>query len=269
METRRLDLAGMSIETAPPIRLDKKIRNRHLTARLAVDEVSRTAAFRIRHEAYLRSGHIDDRPDAIFSDQYDHQSNMATAIISYDGMAAGTVRVGAWRPHQREALPAMEIFHTEVEALTAEVPQGMKAPAVVEVGRIARASAYENDTTIIHGVFRTAGYLIRHFDPEIVFCAVRLHHQPIYRHFGFDLVGQPRQYPGLRCAMALMAYFRSGFNDALDSLPFLDGLDEDHDQMRRLVAGDFIDIAPPTSTLRRQSRLPFDGGTPGLFNALG
>lgn len=260
MQSETIEIASAINPQTQPIDVPSIVQSEQLIARLVQDAGSRADAFRIRHDGYARYGHIDDRPDGIFTDSYDNQGNMLTAVISKNGRPAGTVRVGVRGPGRHDTLPAMEIFEDEIAGTMAMASTDGKVPTAVEVGRIARAPAYEHDATIIHALFRTAGYLILHFDPDIVFSAVRLHHQPIYRRFGFQQVADARQYPGLQCKMVLMAYFKAKFGDAIENLPFLSDVDDEIEQTRRLVAGDPILILPPVTGLHRLPR----PGRPGV-----
>lgn len=223
-----------------------------LVAGLATDAATRRAVFEVRYDAYLRYGHIASNADGMFSDRYDELPNMLTAVLRKAGVVAGTVRVGVARADGNDILPAMEVFADDMRLTMRRCANTQARPRIVEVGRIARGSAYEHDLAIIHGMFRITGFLILHFDPEIVFSAVRLHHRPMYRRMGFEQVSEPRRYPGLTCDMVLMAYFKRRFGEAIESLPYLRGVDEDVHQARRLVAGEQIAIAAGAPGLRRQ-----------------
>lgn len=217
----------------------------HLLAQLADDEAGQTAAYRIRYDGYLSYGHISDTSAGMFTDKYDHLANFMTAVITKDGTPAGTVRVGVCRQGRQDILPAMEIFPDEIAASLALAGAHGRATTAVEVGRLARSPAFGRDATILHAMFRTAGYLIIHHRADVVFSAVRLHHRPMYKRFGFVQISEPKPYPGLICDMVLMACVKADFGDAIENLPFLQGVDDQAAQSSRLIAGERITIPPP------------------------
>lgn len=216
-----------------------------LRAQLAQGEAGKTTAYRIRYDGYASYGHITDTKEGIFTDDYDHLENFMTAVITKDGTAAGTVRVGVRRPGHQDALPAMEIFPEEIAAVMESARASDHAAIAVEVGRLARSPVFGRDVTILHAMFRTAGYLIMHHGAEVVLSAVRAHHRAMYARFGFAQISEPRQYPGLTCDMVLMACFKADFGDAVENLPFLHGVNDCAGQSGRLAAGEAISIPHP------------------------
>lgn len=88
------------------------------------------------------------------------------------------------------------------------------------------------------------GYLILHHDVDIVFNAVRPHHVPMYRRFGFQPLTSPRHYPCLSYKTVLMACFRRDYGAALRNLPFLQGISTDDLTYSGLLAGDLVAVHP-------------------------
>jgi hypothetical protein len=142
----------------------------------------------------------------------------------------------------------MEIFGSEIEAILSSVRTDRIIPTAVEIGRLARSPAFDDDSRLVFALFRVAGYFILHLDADVVFNAVRVHHIPMYRRFGFQQLGEPRLYPGLTCKMALMACFRPSYDGAKSNLPFLHGISKDDAAYAGLIAGErvaiFGDAAP-------------------------
>ena len=75
-----------------------------------------------------------------------------------------------------------------------------------------------------------------------MFNAVRAHHMPMYRRFGFQQLEAPRQYPGLAFKTGLMACFRPNYADARDNLPFLKGISTKDERYAGLIAGERVKL---------------------------
>lgn len=214
-------------------------------------------AYRLRYIAYLSYDYIAARPDCLFSDSYDAQPNCRTALIFRRGIEAATVRVSIFDPDNasinRHKLQAMEIFHDEIKATMATLRPNGRNLRIMEIAKLARSPAFKKDLELIFAAYRTAGYLILHHDVDIVFNAVRAHHMPIYRRFGFQQLTEPKLYPGLAFKTALMACFRPNFADARDNLPFLRGISTEDDCYAGLIAGERVKLfdTGPEGTARR------------------
>ena len=52
-----------------------------LTARLAIDEQTRTDAYEVRYKSYLSGGYIDPKSSGTFSDAYDEMPNTQSMVI--------------------------------------------------------------------------------------------------------------------------------------------------------------------------------------------
>lgn len=244
--------------TAPipevPARLDRHAAgiDHATTASLAFNARDADQAYRIRYDAYHASGNLDSQKEPIFCDKYDSQPNFRTALIFKNNVPAATVRIGHCRtvsPARAEhKLPAMEIFGAEIEEILTSISTNGSTPTSIEIGRLARSPAFDDDNRLVFALFRVAGYIILHLDADVVLNAVRVHHIPMYRRFGFRQFGEPRLYPGLTCNMALMACFRSSYDSARSNLPFLRGISKEDAAYAGLIAGErvaiFGDAAP-------------------------
>jgi hypothetical protein len=223
--------------------------NDTLEVQLAVDKTLYDLAFKVRYAAYQSYGYISDRSDRLFSDQYDDQTNCRTVIVFKNGIAAATVRVSQFDPNMAEARPqklqAMEIFGTEIAETMAALHLKDRQPRVMEIAKLARLPEFAKDIGVVFALYRAAGYLILHNDADIVFNAVRAHHLPMYRRFGFQALTPPRSYPGLSFQTALMACFRPSFAAAKTSLPFLHGISTDDAAYAGLIAGDRVPMVSP------------------------
>ncbi|MCF3946310.1 hypothetical protein AiwAL_07275 [Acidiphilium sp. AL] len=229
-----------------------------LEAQLALGQRLSNIAYQLRYEGYRSYDYIGDRPGGSYSDSYDAQANNRTAIVFKQGIPAATVRITVHDPASADSgdrkLPAMEIFSDEIKATMAALRPNGRRPRAAEIGRLVRSPAYAKDFAIVFALFRIAGYLILHADADVVFNAVRTHHMPMYRRFGFQQLEAPRQYPGLAFETGLMACFRPNFADARDNLPFLQGISTEDACYAGLIAGERVRLFgdAPNRAARRE-----------------
>jgi hypothetical protein len=219
------------------------VRDR-IELQLAKTAETRQHAYKIRHDAYLSYNYITPRESGQFSDKYDDRQNIATVLVYKGGQPAATVRVCLYDPVGRlpdaDRVPAMEIFENEIRALTSD-KQGRGRLRAVEITRLARRCDLANDKAVISAMFRAVGYLILFYDADIVLNACRPHHIPMYRRFGFHKVEEPRQYPNLTYKAALLACFRSSYDEAQATLPFLRGISVHDWAYQRLMDGEIVE----------------------------
>jgi len=220
----------------PPLRDDE------IQLQLALTDLTRKHAYKIRHEGYLSYNFIVPDSTGLFEDAYDGRPNVRTVVAYKDDKPAATVRVCLFDPSGAfpgaDKLPAMEIFDEEIRALTG-VPGGPNRPKrAVEVGRLARAPEFANDKKLIHALFRAVGYLVLYFKADIVLNACRPHHMPMYRRFGFQNIQEPRLYPGLTFEAGLMACERGAYGSACEKLPFLRRISPLDDAYQSLICGE-------------------------------
>lgn len=217
-----------------------------LQAQLALTSCLRETAYRIRYDAYKSFGYVSERKNGIFSDSYDERANCQTVLVFKDGCAAATIRIATYDAERDDPayhhIQAMEIFGTEMKAVLSELRSGGRVPRAAEVGKLARLTTHARDMDIIFALFRTIGYLILHQEIDVVFNAVREHHMPMYRRFGFQQLEPPRPYPGLTFKTGLMACFRPSYGVARSSLPFLRGISKDDAAYAGLIAGERVAI---------------------------
>jgi hypothetical protein len=258
--------------------------NDRIELQLANTPEARRHAYKIRHDAYLSYNYIVPRETGQFSDKYDDRRNVATVLIYKGGEPAATVRVCLFdslgRLPDADRVPAMEIFEDEIRALTCD-EQGRGRLRAVEITRLARRCDLANDKAVLSAMFRAVGYLILSYDADIVLNACRPHHIPMYRRFGFRKIEEPRQYPNLTYKAALLACFRSSYDQAQATLPFLRGISVHDWAYERLLNGEVVEIsdsvcadhgrlAPVTERSSSQTLNPPDGfiyamhGTPPL-----
>jgi hypothetical protein len=195
------------------------------------------------------------RDSGQFFDKYDDRQNVATILVYKGGEPAATIRVCLFDPRGRlpdaDQVPAMEIFDSEIRALTSD-EQGRARFRAVEITRLARRCDLANDKAVIAALFRAAGYLILSYDADIVLNACRPHHIPMYRRFGFHKIEEPRQYPNLTYKAALLACFRASYDRAQANLPFLRGISVHDCAYERLLDGEIVDVSDGLGSKRNR-----------------
>lgn len=236
-----------------------------IEAQIVDDQDLRRMAYRIRYEAYHACGFVSDRDDGVFSDEYDTRPNCRTVLILRNGVPAGTIRVAAYDPGHADPayhrVQAMEIFEPTIRS-TVEAARRPGTPGVaVEIGKLARSAAATNDMEVLFALFRAAGYLIMHLRADVVFNAVRSHHMPMYRRFGFRQLEAPRQYPSLSFKTGLMACFRDQYQEAVQKLAFLQGISMRDEQYAALIGGGRVWLPPSGGTRSVAEAMPAMEGT--------
>ena len=224
-----------------------------LSLQLALTSTQKRLAYQIRHDGYMSYNYITPREGNLFVDGYDGRENVKTVLVFKDGIAAATVRLCLFDTTgvfpDASKIPAMEIFNHEIHELMSQMAQSGPATRAVEVSRMARAPAFSSDVDLIHAMFRAVGYLILHFNADVVLNACRPHHMPMYRRLGFQKLHEPRPYPNLTYEAGLMAYFRSEFGRATSRLSFLKGISAEDSVYHALFAGDEV-VIPTRSPAR-------------------
>lgn len=254
----------------PPTSRLRPHHNEQLEAQLALSCQSKEAAYRIRYEAYNSYGFVAQRENGIFSDAYDERSNCQTTLVFKHGVAVATIRIASYEPERSDTdyhcVQAMEIFEPEINSALNRIRFDGRSPRAVEIGKLARLPGYTRDLDVLFALFRTVGYLILDRDVDVVFNAVRAHHMPMYRRFGFQQLEAPRQYPGLTFQTGLMACFRTSYDQARKDLPFLRGINTNDAAYHGLIAGERVSIfgaapaavsaAPQPESSDRPSQMP-------------
>jgi hypothetical protein len=218
----------------------------NLEARLALTPETMTDAFKLRHASYLSYGYIEPRNNSQFYDEYDLRESCKTVVVYKGGVPAASVRICLLDPDQdaREAnsIPATEIFHDEIHALLDGIRPGTRPPRAVEVTRLARHPDHGEDKSLVYALFRLAGYLILHYEADVVLTAVRAHHMAFYRRLGFHKLEDPRAYPNLKFSTGLMACFRSKFADVREQVAFLRNISRQDRFYRSFIAGEMVPV---------------------------
>lgn len=217
-----------------------------LTARLATIPDVLTDAWVVRHAAYASHGFIQPAKNGMFIDECDHYPSARTVVVYKNNSPVATVRVCLYAPESGIAganrVPAMDVFETEIVDIFNHLRSGAASPRGVEVMRLSRHPSLGNDYEPVLALFRTVGYLLLHFDADVVVSGVRKHHMPFYRRLGFRKITEPRPYPKLKFETALMACVRRTGLALEDSMPVLGWLSKEDEHYRDFIAGKRVPI---------------------------
>jgi hypothetical protein len=195
-----------------------------LTARLAIDNQTRSDAFALRHAAYVAAGYLDPISDGLFSDPYDDMPNCSTIVIYKDGRPAASVRLAVLDSDPDRIgwhdVPAAHIFHDEVATLLA--PSGSGQPKrAAEITRLVRHPDFATDSELVFVLFRFVPFLLCKQKIDMVLSCVRRNHVPFYKRLEFDAIAGPKSYPGLKFAVNLMVCPQSKYATIFKKIPLL------------------------------------------------
>jgi hypothetical protein len=238
---------GLDNDCTPKVSLKRVSSGKDkVSVRLALSDIHRETAFQIRYAAYRAKDYIGDMPGQRFSDRYDDHADTSTILAYKNDCAAATLRVSVHRFEEGCRAPsniqAMEIFESDIIATMAAHRRQGRWPKVLELTKLARRPEYFRNMDIVFALYRAVGYLVLYHDADIIFNAVRRHHVPIYKRFGFRPLSQPRPYPDLNYETILMGCFRNDYSVSCRDLLFLQGLSTQDSVCAGLLAGELVAI---------------------------
>lgn len=231
----------------------KTRRADRLEARLAVTETVKKQAYTLRHDGYVAVGYMDAQPGGLLSDRYDDFQTSKTIVLYKNGVAAASVRVCLMDPASRlqgaDAVPASEFFRDEITGLLRGMGGGNRPARAVEITKLARGPQFTNDSDLAFALFRMTGYLILHFDADVVLTSVTANHMAFYRRLGFHKITEPVAHPKLNVRTGLMACYRSSYEGVQRTIPILNGLSSDDETYTRFVDGELVPILSPAARI--------------------
>jgi hypothetical protein len=185
----------------------RQVSGTDLTARLALDDQTKSDAYAIRHASYLSGGFIDARPDGLFSDADDLKPNATSIVIYKRELPVASVRLCVLDTTLSQAgwdeIPASRIFPEEVAALAAGLPDG-RPTRLTEINRLVRHPDFATDYHLVFVLFRFVSYMLLDANSDMLSC-VRRNHTPFYKRMHFNYVAGPRRYAGVKFETNLMA----------------------------------------------------------------
>ncbi len=238
----RTDTCGRQAEWIKTRNADK------LEARLAITETVKKQAYTLRHEGYLSVGYIEAQKQGVLRDKYDNYRSSKTIVLYKNGKAAASARVCLLDPASKipgaAEIPSNEMFGEEITELLQGLGVGNRPGRAVEITKLARHPDFMKDNDLVFAMFRMTGYLILHFDADVVLTSVRASHVPFYKRLGFQKIAEPRPYPKLNVETALMACFRSSFEGVQKTVPVMNALSSDDDIYPRFMGGELVPVFP-------------------------
>ena len=217
-----------------------------LEAIIALTDEVRLEAFKLRHDGYVAAGYIKPLLSGFLTDSYDALSSSTTIVLYRSGQPAASARVCLLNPLEAVSkfpLPAKEIFETEIDAILKGFVSA-EPPRAVEITKLVRGSKFTKDNDLVFAMFRMAGYLILHYNADLVFSTVRPSHVPFYRRLGFVRAEHPRPYPNFDVEVSLMYCTRESYGNVRRNIPIMGRLTDDDGLMSRFIDGDLVEVFP-------------------------
>ena len=207
------------------------------TARLARDDATRRDAYSLRYLCYLDGGFIKPNKDELFSDKYDGLANTETVVLYQDEEPVASVRVCFLSLFHPTPAPVRDTFPDQIDALLSPCRRSARGMEAVEITRLVRSPRFANDQGLVFVLYRLAGLLGIQRDVRIILSCVRHNHVPFYRRLQYREVSGPRIYPGLTCAMHLLACSREDYDAVRGRFPLMDPDAFPRDDVRGFLAG--------------------------------
>ena len=221
-----------------------------LEARLALTEADKQHAYKLRHEGYVAAGYMNPRADNRLQDAYDNLDSSKSILLFREGQAVASVRVClldlASKTPGASSIPASELFDLEIKRLLIRLKREGRPARAVEITKLTSHRESVKDTDLVFAIFRMTGYLILHFDVDVVFSLVRTSHIRFYKRLGFQEISDPRPYPKLNVVVSLLVCFRTSFSSVQSGIPILAGLSSDDSIYADFLSGELIPVFPKT-----------------------
>jgi hypothetical protein len=168
--------------------------------RLAETEADKDAIYQLRYRAYLKEGAIDPGPSERVTDRFDDLPNSWIFGIHVDGELASSLRITVASPRHRDC-PSMGVFP---ELIGPELDDGK---VIVDPTRfVADPLRMSRCPELPYITLRLAFIACAYFDADLGLATVRAEHQAFYRRlFMHQSISAPRDYPGLKKPIAMMA----------------------------------------------------------------
>ena len=168
--------------------------------RIAKTDCEREAAFRLRYEAYVRSGLMGAQSDRrLFDARYDDDANAWITMTFVDGELAATTRLNLGRG-EGSVLPSMAVYPDVVG------PRLRAGHVILETTRLAANIEVSGSNPEMAYVAMRPGYMAAsHFNVDLAVASPQLEHMAFYRRIlQFNIWCAPRAYPGLTAEFGCM-----------------------------------------------------------------
>jgi len=158
------------------------------------------ALLRLRYDAYLREGAINERSDRRLPDPFDDVDNVVNVGLFLDGTLVSALRIHNLLD-ARDTSPALDAFP---DLLRGPLLDGKR---IVDCNRFVTSHAASRAyPELPYATVRLSVMAGAHYDSDISTATVRVEHQAFYkRSFFAQPLSEPRHYPTLTKPLLLMA----------------------------------------------------------------
>ena len=220
-------------------------------------EADKLAIYRMRHEAYVRSGGAEARPSGIFDDSYDDDPNAWLIGVHIDGELAGSLRLHV-ALGRHASLPARTAFPDVIDPLLND------GKCIIDGTRfVSGVSHARRFPELPYLTLRSSFLAEKYFNADYMTAGCRSEHQAFYRRmFGCGPWAPPRPYPHLTPLIALVGYdCRSTDERIYARYPFLYSDVVEQAQLFSISSNgapgtDFVKEPSPSEPWRRAGRIP-------------
>lgn len=178
--------------------------------RRAVRQDDKEEIYRLRHDAYVREGVIEQRPSGMFNDEVDEQVNNFLFGIRIDDRLVSSIRLSVTLPNAL-ALPTAQVFPEILE------PAIRTGKMIVDPTRfVADRLSSREFPELPYITLRLPWLAMEYFDADWMLAAVRPEHEPFYRRlWGNRTVCAARSYPSLSKPVSLTVLDYPAARDAV------------------------------------------------------
>ncbi|MEM7069604.1 MAG: hypothetical protein AAF478_12055 [Pseudomonadota bacterium] len=178
---------------------------------VASSSLERQRIFRLRYEAYLREGAINENRSMMFHDTYDNFENCWIFGIFLEDKLASSIRCHVISPEWPKG-PALDVFPDIIGPMVHD--QGL---TIVDPTRfVADHRLAKEYPEIPFMALRAACMTYDYFEADYCLATVRQEHAAFYRRvFRAEMVCEPRPYPTLNAPICLMKTNVASFRDKL------------------------------------------------------
>ena len=178
--------------------------------RLATSREDRHDVYKMRYDAYLREGAIEENNTGLFHDDYDDMENCWIFSISIDGKPISSIRLHVISKQCRKG-PALDVFPDIVS------PMIESGKVLIDPTRfVADEEATQEYPELPYLTLRAACMASEYFEADYCLATVRREHAAFYKRvFRSQLLCEPRPYPTLTKPICLMKADVSEIRDKL------------------------------------------------------
>lgn len=178
--------------------------------RVAYSKNDREEIFRLRYEAYLKEGAINENQTGMFNDVYDEFDNCWMFGVHIENKLASSIRCHVISPENQKG-PALDVFPDIVGPM---IENGL---TVVDPTRFVADPLFSDKYPEIPFLtLRVACMVYDYYEADYCLATVRKEHAAFYRRvFNAEILCEPRPYPTLNAPICLLKTNVSSFRSKL------------------------------------------------------